>query len=223
MGDEMKVFQCLTMAFSAIGLLVSATALVISWVNARRTNAVVLQIVDAAGYTHSSESVSESHRFAVWMRNLGLPLRQVTLHLRLVREDGSGSESIEMTRYSIRDDRAIRDHADFSKGMVGKFEIRSEDIVMLGFNAPDVATVRYLDIEAAGYNVQSFRVGGWRGRAVARWNRLARAVNSRFDKIVTTHKGEERSKPGNVLPVLLDVNWWLSYFLRETARRGRVQ
>jgi hypothetical protein len=222
MGKGMTFLQCWTITVSAISLCVSFLALVISWVSAKRTNAAVLRIVDANGYTHSCASVLESHRFTVWLRNLGLPLQDVMLWLRIVRKDGSGSTRFEMTQYSMRDDHAIRDQADFSKGMVGRFELRSEDACMGSFGMPAVATARYLDVEAAGYDVQSFRVGGWHERLAARWNRLAGRINPRFNKIITAHNGQERLRPGNVLPVFRDLDWRLNYFLQAIARAEKA-
>jgi len=229
MGNEFTIFHYWIMAVSATSLAVAFVALLISWVNARRTNASVLRIIEASGHSsfnaRPSTSVPgtppESYRFAVWVKNLGLPLHQVKSWLRIASKDGSGTIRIEMTRYSLANGHAMRDDGELGKGMVGRFEVRSEDRWMTCFRLPPVETQRYLDIDAAGYRVQSFRIGGWRDGLAKSWNRLAYRINRRFDKRVKTHAGESRLKPGNVLPILRDVDSRLSYFFACLARQNK--
>jgi len=229
MENQLTIFHYWIMTASAVSLFVSFVALLISWVNARRTNASVLRILKASGHTtcearrsaDSAEPLLESHRFAVWVNNLGLPLHDVRVWLRLVCKDGSGTMCIEMTRYAMDDEHVVHTRGELGKGMVGMFEIRSDDKCMKHFRLPPVETDRYLDIEAAGYNVQSFRIGGWRDKLAADWNRVAYRINRRFDKRGTTHTGRAWLKPGNMLPVFRDVDSSLRYFLASLPRQSK--
>jgi len=159
MNDDLNFFQLWIMVVSAISLCTSFVALFVSWISARRTNASVVRLLDCSGYTHCSASVPESHRFQIVLRNLGLPLQDVRVGILIVRKDGGGSINFVMTQYSMRDGSLIRASGEFTKGMVAKFELRSEDPYMATFTPPPCRTTRYLIVEAGSYNRISLMAG----------------------------------------------------------------
>ena len=180
----------------------------------------------SAGYSHANRPNFDklSHRFAVTVKNLGLPLHEPRLSLVLTNKDGSGTLRIDLARCSVETGEIVANRAELAKGMVALFEVRP-DTFRLGFAESirrHMESDRYMDIYDSGFLVQTFRIGGWRDRIGTRWNRFAHSINWRFNRKVTTNDGRELLKVGAILPTLRNWQSGVDYFLDsfQEERRG---
>jgi hypothetical protein len=219
MAEKLTFFNYWTMSISAVSLMVSLTALIISVMNLRRANTAILRILDVHGYSNATRPAFNvlSHRLAMYVRNLGVPLHDVKLKLVLSATDGSGTLSIALGRYSIDEKELQEDRAELAKGMVGLFEARSEKYpptFIEGLKRHREGK-RSLEIYDCGYLIQTIRIGGWRDWFGSRWNRIAHTVNSRLNRTVIADDGHEMFKEGALVPTMRNWNAGVNYFLKE--------
>ena len=211
---------------STTSLIVSLVALLISWVNARRTNASVLRVLEVRSYGQSSRPnlFRISRRLAVYLKKLGLPLHEPQLALILRWKDGSGTAKIELARYSIQTGEPIANCAQLAKGMVALFEVRSDsrNKQFLESVCSRLSDRSWLEIYDSGYLVQSFRVGGWRDYVGAKWNHIAWQINRRFDRRFKMADGSAAVKLGAIVPKLRNWQWGVDCFFKEIAADRQV-
>lgn len=165
-------------------LVVALLALWIAFFNYRRNNHVVVQILHCE--SASTHGIRDRYQlFRVLLRNLGIPLHDISMHLSFTGPDGSGDAT---TPLHARDGTRII-AGQFAKGMMAEFEFRTD---RMDDREPDFLEMlrdlrtqsARLDLAAGGYRATSFKLHSWTLPLKARWNWFAHRLEDRLSYTV---------------------------------------
>jgi hypothetical protein len=168
----------LALIVALCALAISLLALVIAWQESRRNNRVILSVEQS--YCSYPQKIDENDcktfcEYHLAIQNRGISLFNVRATIDFRGEDG-------VWRSIGIDDNGSNDFAEFARGMVATFVLKSyrqNDTViqMLQCLKDPGKQGAYISILAQNFRACRFRVGGWWNGIKDRWNRLAYIVN----------------------------------------------
>ncbi len=198
-------------------LVVAVVALVVAWNNFRRGNTAIVKLIQVSASGHHALGVNSErpyHSFSVELKNLGIPLKAVSV--AITGFSGMGSGHVPLRQFQF--DEPAPHGGALEKGMIAKFAIRTPELepaalaILSSLGEPDASGVN-VAVYSNGYLVKRFRVDRPTLKLRRGWNRLAHRINGAF----TTRKkvrGREILHPHEVVPAFQDPDFYLRFFVK---------
>jgi hypothetical protein len=211
------------MEFLTPALIVALLALYIAYANYRRNNFVVVQIVEctATGLQSATENNWQFfHQFRVLIRNLGIPLHNMTMEL-CFRET---TEHGVLSHYLEKRHDTVGGKDQFAKGMIAEFFLKSYLLKPESFDwlsrlsDPAKQDARFR-VYSDGYLAAEIRIASVWDRFKAKWNQIANRVNHLRRRELNSPDGITMVKYTKFLPSFAVVTGWPVKQFTSSLRR----
>jgi hypothetical protein len=214
----MGLFQ--NMGFDPIAFATALIAILYTAREAKRNNAVLLNIRECSNTGRSSRDENNNQLFdhlSILVRNIGISIHSPEMTLVFQGRDGFGRMEVRLERR-----RGKSDHDELSKGMIAWFGFKSYELDKVGagmlMELEDPAKqYAHLHVYSQDYLAKAFRIGGKRDRLASKWNWFAYRVNKLFDREVEV-KGRKGVKPGRLLPTMRTLDFPIMGFIKSIPR-----
>ena len=129
-------FNLANLVVTVISLAASAAALWVAWDCRKKTTQHVIRLVEcSSGFTRSLHE-GDFHRFEIFIKNLGLPIPEMSVALQFSEKDGLSSFSSPMPSLNMITDELSKSAKDVACGVVVRFgwktnQMQEKDIKFL--------------------------------------------------------------------------------------------
>lgn len=215
---QCTAFHYWVMTVGAISSVGTFVAIVFTLGNWRRAHTHVFRLIEVRTAWSSGRNNVTSCRFSVYVRNLGLPARSLSVAIVFHPNGEFGNFSVPLTRFDIGGDQGASKESSFEKGSTGLFEFRSDAMKQtslgmlksLNFGTNHGACLCFY---SDGYLVGKFRIGSPTDRLKGWWSGIANWVNCALVRKVRTPSGAEGVRIPTYLPSMISIVGKLGQFI----------
>ncbi len=208
---------------TAINTILSALALWFAYLAYRKSFWIGVKLIEVNGA--ASISLRENNgvlfrHYTISIRNLGLPLHDVSVELRFDTPDQKCSIMMQPVKYR-EEHNSVNLPNEFAHGMIGTFTLRSHFPHVREFlrslDCPRKRNAR-IAIVSQGYLAAEIPLWCRFYWLRSKWNRIARRFNSLFDKSLKLSDGSDVVSHRRILPLNdTEKHWQFLCFVRGMA------
>lgn len=209
-----------------LSLIVALLALYIARSNYRRSNYVIVRVLNCELSTSYAAGGGAKTQFKVFVQNVGIPIHNIQMVLGFHGPGYCGWCSVPMKA----GDSETRE-GQFAKGAITDFSLSLDELDLAGqsfmstFDHTGMQTAT-LTLYADKYRVWEYRLHGFRRKLKRLWNRLGEKVNHKLKRKVGPGAfGKGVFKFYTILPPLVDPAqklWEFSRYVKKPDPTGTV-